>query len=172
MALEPNSLKVEVAPTSLANPILDYFLSYWHQKRCGAVMPSRASIRPNDLKVHMGWVILLDALPDYADFRYRLVGSRVTEYFLGDATGRTVREAYADAQAPESFANEVVRLHRAVCRKQVPIHVHGGFGEWKRRVYPNFDALYLPLSDDGHTANKVLNAFIFDYTEYRKSALV
>ena len=93
--------------------------------------------------------------------KYRLVGTRVSEVFLADATGLTIREAYARAGANQSFADSVVRTHRIVCEKQSPIRISGGFGEWRDRVYPAYDGLYLPLSDDGVRANMVLNACTF-----------
>ena len=47
----------------------------------------------------------IDALPDYADFRYRLVGSSVCEYFLANGTGKTVSEVFKSERVaqPQTF---------------------------------------------------------------------
>jgi hypothetical protein len=47
------------------------------------------------LREHLGWVIMVEVLPGEADFRYRLIGTLVTQYFLADSTGKTVSEAFA-----------------------------------------------------------------------------
>jgi hypothetical protein len=86
---------LEQNPGRIDNPVLQFFLHYWNEKRGARSMPSRADIVPREIKPYLGWVCLLDALPGCTDFRYRLVGSFVAEYFLGDGTGRTVNEAFA-----------------------------------------------------------------------------
>jgi len=161
MALAPQGLLIERRPEHIDNPVLQFYLAYWHQKRCGRAMPSRADIKPSELKPHIGAMILLEALPDYVDFRYRLVGTRVSDMFLADATGLTIREAYKLAGASNAFAEQVVKTHRIACERLIPIRVSGGHGAWRGRVFPSYDALYLPLSDDSVHANMVLNVCTF-----------
>jgi hypothetical protein len=40
------------------------------------------------LPQYLPWVILLDAEDEYREFRFRVVGTRVAQYFLSDATGK------------------------------------------------------------------------------------
>jgi hypothetical protein len=87
-------------PDSIDNPTLDFFIRYWNEKRGGRAMPSRASFEMREIKDYVGWICLLNALPDFRDFRYRLVGSRVADYFLGDGTGKTIREVFSGADKP------------------------------------------------------------------------
>ena len=122
-------------------------------------MPTRAEIKPADMKEHLGWIILLDALPDYADFRYRTIGTRVTQYFLADSTGKTLSEAFG--QYGEGAVNGVIATHRKAAKDQIAVRAHGGAG-WLGRSFLDFDALFLPLSDDGTTVNMILSAFTFD----------
>ena len=161
MAEPPRALKIEQRPEQIDNPVLRFYLDYWERKRAGRTMPSRADIRASELKPHIGAMVLLEALPGRQDFKYRLVGTRVSEVFLADATGLTLRQAYARAGASQEFTDSVVRTHRIVCEKRVPIRITGGHGEWRGRFYPAYDALYLPLSDDGVEANMVLNVCTF-----------
>ncbi len=156
-------------PVRLDNPILDTFLDYWNERRGARAMPSRADIRPNDLKTYLGWLCFVDALPDYEDFRFRLIGSRVSDFFLSNATGLTVREAYAAANAGRAESDAVRWILRQTCTARAPMRVTGGGGDWCGHYYPDYDALYLPLSENGVTANMVMCGFTFNYQAYLKT---
>jgi hypothetical protein len=153
-------------PARLDNPILDAFLDYWNARRGARAMPSRAEINPNDVKAYLGWLCFIEALPAYEDFRFRLIGSRVGEYFLSDATGLTVREAYAAANAGRSATDNVLWILRKTCNARVPMRVTGDGGDWRGRYYPDYDALYLPLSESGVAANIVMCGFTFNYRAF------
>jgi hypothetical protein len=155
----------EVDPRNLEHPVLRFLRDYWDSKRAGRIMPSRGDIKPSEMKEHLGWIILQDVLPDYADFRYRMIGSRVTQYFLGDSTGKTVSETFAPYG--EGVVSGVLAVHRKAARDRVVLRSFGGAG-WLGRSFLDFDALYLPLSDDGVTANMMLSAFTFDQAELLK----
>ncbi|HEY2069603.1 MAG TPA: PAS domain-containing protein [Rhizomicrobium sp.] len=154
-----SGVTTEVDPQNLEQPTLRFLKDYWESKRGPRAMPARADIRPSEMKEHLGWVILLDVLPDFSDFRYRTIGSRVTQYFLGDGTGRTLSEVFAPYG--EGAIGGVLAVHRKCARDQVVLRSHGGAG-WLERSFLDFDALYMPLSDDGVTANMILSAFTFD----------
>ena len=129
-------------------------------------MPSRGDIKPGEVKSYLGWLCFMEALPDYCDFRFRLIGSRVAEYFLGEATGLTVKEAYAAANASAEATANVLWILRKTCRARHPIRVTGEGGQWCGHFYPDYDALYLPLAEDGETSNMVMCAFTFNYQAY------
>ncbi len=148
--------------SELGNSILEFYFDYWHRMRCGRAMPSRGDIAPSQLKPYLGNLILADALPGFDDFRYRLIGTRVTEYFLNDATGSTIREAYGKEEMPKSYIDRVVQLHRTACEQRTTLLVRAPYGEWKGQIFPEFDVLYFPLSGDGEHANMVMEAFTFD----------
>ncbi len=160
---------VEYNPDRIDNPVLQFFLAYWREKRGARALPARADISPREIKPYLGWVCLLDALPDYADFRYRLVGSYVSEYFLGDGTGRTVCEAFADNKR---LCEGVLFVFRNVCKEKQPLRIWSPGGTWKDRYYPDNDALHLPLGNDGETTDMVMNVFTFNYEEFKKTRSV
>jgi hypothetical protein len=157
-----SGINTEIDPQNLQNPVLSFLKAYWEGKRAGRAMPSRADIKPADMKEHLGWIILLDAFPDFSDFRYRTIGTRVTQYFLADSTGKTLREAFTPYG--EAAINGVIAPHRKAAQAQVPVRAHGGAG-WLGRSFLDFDALFLPLSDDGQAVNMILSAFTFDVTQ-------
>jgi hypothetical protein len=156
----------EIDPQHLEHPTLSFLKDYWERKRAGRAMPARADIRPAEMKEHLGWIVLLDALPDLADFRYRMIGSRVAQYFLTDSTGKTISEAFAPYG--EAAVSAVLAVHRKSARDRVAVRSHGGAG-WLGRSFLDFDSLYLPLSDDGVTVNMVLSAFTFDQAALLKA---
>ena len=153
------NVQSEIDPRELNNPILAFLRNYWESKRAGRAMPSRADIKPAEMKEYLGWIILIDVLPSFEDFRFRMIGTRVSQYFLADATGQTMREAFA--AYGDAVANGVIATHRKTARDQVVVRAFGGAG-WLGRSFLDFDAIYLPLSDDGVNANMILSAFTFD----------
>ncbi|HWU27272.1 MAG TPA: PAS domain-containing protein [Rhizomicrobium sp.] len=154
-----SGVQSEVDPQNLQHPVLAFLKRYWDLKRGPRIMPSRADIRPSEMKEHLGWIVMLDALPDFSDFRYRTIGTRVTQYFLSDSTGKTITEAF------QSYGPAAVDCflwtHRQAAQARVGVRVFGD-ASWLGRSFLDFDALVLPLSDDGNVANKILSAFIFD----------
>src|SRR5262245_40216954 len=83
-------------PAQFFHPACIFLREYWEAKRGTRAMPSRTEISPAQLKEHLGWVMILEVLPGARDFRYRLIGTLVTQYFSNDSTGKTVMEAFAD----------------------------------------------------------------------------
>ena len=67
----------EINPSELENETLAFLHRYWKDKRGTRTMPSRADIKASELKEHLGWIIFMEVLPDYSDFRYKLIGTLV-----------------------------------------------------------------------------------------------
>lgn len=166
MSSRLSGINTEIDPQNLQNPVLSFLKAYWDGKRGARPMPTRAEIKPGDMKEHLGWIILLDALPDYSDFRYRTIGTRVTQYFLADSTGKTLTEAFS--QYGDAAVNGVIATHRKAARDKIAVRSHGGAG-WLGRSFMDFDALFLPLSDDGEHVNMILSAFTFDLAKLLQS---
>lgn len=152
----------ELNPAKLDHPTLAFLRDYWEKKRGTRRMPSRADIRPSELKEHLGWVIMVDVLPGAKDFRYRLIGTLVTEYFLNESTGKTVTEAFA--KLGPAVIEGVQAVMRATVREKVPILTRGDEDTFAPG-FEAFEALFLPLSDDGENVNVILHAFVFNRPE-------
>lgn len=163
-------LKIEQDPSEIDNPILDFFRRYWDEKRGARAMPSRSDIKVRELKPHLGWVSLIDALPGFEDFRFRLVGSHVSQYFLGDGTGKLVSEAFASS--PKAFLEHVLWVYRTTCQSGRPLRISGPGASLKGQLFPDYDSLYLPLADDGAHANILMSVFTFNFDEYRRGRSV
>ena len=152
-----------VAPEEIENPILAFFLNYWRESLCGASLPLRTSFTPQKVRGNLPWVVTADALPDCSDFRFRVVGSRVAEYFLGNGTGKLIREAFDGAD--EGFVDATLWLYKRTCSERTPIRLTGPSSTYKHTYFPNFDALYLPYSSDGERTDRIVNVFTFNYAE-------
>lgn len=149
----------QVGPTRFDHPTCVFLRAYWEAKRGARAMPSRRDVSPAQLKEHLGWVMILEVLPGVRDFRYRLIGTLVTQYFSSDATGKTVLEAFADNG--ESIAKAVNGVFRKVARDKVVMRTAGN-ANWLAHGMEEFEAIYLPLSEDGVSVSHILHAFVCD----------
>jgi hypothetical protein len=159
MTQESLSTVTEIDPQAFAHPVCAFLRAYWESKRRGRVMPARADISPMQLKEHLGWVMILDVMPGARDFRYRLIGTLVTQYFSGDSTGKTVMEAFAPNG--EAVAKSVNSVFRKVARDRCVVR-SAGDANWLAEGMEEFEAIYLPLSDDGESVSHILHAFVCD----------
>src|SRR5471032_690214 len=149
----------EENPQAFVHPTCSFLRAYWEQKRGDHAMPSRADISPAQLKEHLGWVMILEVLPGARDFRYRLIGTLVTQYFSGDSTGKTVMEAFAPNGL--AVAKSVNSIFRRVARDKVIMRTAGN-ANWVAEGMEEFEAIYLPLSEDGVNVSHILHAFVCD----------
>jgi len=169
-AASPTPLRLDFDPREIDNPVLSFFFDLWNARRGNRAMPARAQFNMRDLAAHLGWVSFIEVQPGMAEFRFRLVGSLVAQYFLSNGTGKTVREAFAGSSP--AFIEDVLRLYRAPCTTQRPVRLMGPGGFLKNVFFPDYDALYLPLSEDGVNVNMLMSVFTFDYDEFRRKRSV
>ncbi len=113
-------------------------------------MPARSDLSPADMISFLPNIILLDVLRDPLDFRYRLIGTKVTLQMLHtDNTGLTMRELESKGQGPGSkiFGNCL----RAVetCGPVAAQTPYVG----KNSDFKATEDVILPLSADGKTVN-------------------
>jgi hypothetical protein len=159
MSQRLDNVGTEINPAALENETLAFLHRYWDAKRGDRAMPSRADIKASELKEHLGWIMLMEVLPGFVDFRYKLIGTLVTQYFLGDSTGLTVTEAFQKENNASGKA--VAAMFRKCARDRCIVRSFGNAG-WIGKGFEEFDCLSLPLSDDGESANMILHAFVFD----------
>lgn len=140
------------------NPTIAFFLNYWRSKR-EKVLPLRDTFAPKEVRGHLQWVLTVDAMPQFEDFRYRVIGSRITDYFLGDATGKTIREAFS---AIPELGERLIQLFRLCALERRPLRFTGPSSRYAEIFYPGYDCLYLPYSSDGVTTDRLVCIFTFD----------
>lgn len=152
-------------PDAVDDPALAEMLGYWEASRGGNDIPPKAAFVPKDVKSRLPWIVVCDALPDDSDFVYRVVGTRVTDYFLGNGTGKTVTDAFVDAK---DIGQGTLWLYRRTCELRRPMRYIGAAAVYKSVYFPAFDALYLPYSSDGTKADRVVTLFVFNYEKLRE----
>lgn len=149
----------EINPKTLDNAALEFLRAYWQAKRAGRSMPARADLAPSDLRKYLDSIAMIDVLPNEEGFRYRLVGTALTQYFLKDPTGVLVAEAWPK-EAGE-LALKVRENLRRVVAARAPVQVWGTL-RWPDFPPEPFVALYIPFSDDGEHVTMIINMFTFD----------
>jgi hypothetical protein len=152
-AAEVAGLAFTVDPGDIAQPILRPVLDYWERKRGARPMPARPDIDPLELKAHLPHLFLVEPLPG-AEFRYRLLGSEITERYGRNNTGKTVREIYADLPV---VADWLTGMLLAVTTGKRPVLATGTLSA-VRKEHIFSESLHLPLSDDGVNVTMIFGA--------------
>ncbi len=134
---------------------LGEFVDLWHAKRDGRPMPARVDFSPLDLKPLLGSVTLVDVEPAPLRFRYRLVGTTITQIVKRDATGRYFDDIYAGRLLETAIA-----VYAWVVRERAPLRIFSRTGHVRNDIY-TYDGVLLPLSADGERVNMVLGALLF-----------
>ena len=156
LRLQPYVVTYEADVTD--SPAHAALLDWWQRRRAGRPAPPRSALDPVELRAHMGSLVLIECLPDLLDFRYRLIGTHVTEAYGRDSTGSTVAELYADDAVYRDF---LLGVYRAVATRAVSAR---GSGDLRvvGRDYRRFDTYLLPLARDDGSIGWLINQVLFD----------
>jgi hypothetical protein len=132
----------------IPDPRLRGLFEHWDARRGERAMPARRDIDVIELAPWLGHLMLIDVLDAGREFRYRVYGSTLAEYYGHDFTGRTT-----EAVRPE--ARELVRReYRDVIAGRRPLLV---LRDRKIRYRTMRVAkLALPLSTDGIALDMLL----------------
>ena len=139
------------APLGLIRePVLAGLYEYWCRKRRGDLLPSRASIAPEEMVSALPHLMLIDVLESGRVLRYRLVGTTIAAGI--DPTGKTLQNvlpagAYRD-HVLELYDAVLARGEALYCRHRYP----GTDGTGSREVA----RLFLPLAADGRNIDMLM----------------
>ena len=137
--------------STTASELLLGLFDYWDKKRAGRRMPARGDIDPVDIPTIMPSLIICEVEPEPLRFRYRLVGTRLTELVHRDVTGRYIDESiYGDNV--DVVRGPFVEAYQT----RAPVAVRGRLS-WNN-IEREVACLALPLSNDGEAVNMVLFA--------------
>jgi hypothetical protein len=139
---------------NLRDPKLRRFYDYWLGKRGNRRMPARRDLDPLDFPYVLGDLMLIDVLRDPQRFRVRLHGTNVVARMHYDMTGKLLDEV----PRPEWRAYILDRC-RGLAAKGEPLLLMNDLmlDGWTSR----YEALWLPLSDDGVDVNLLVCAMIY-----------
>lgn len=165
----PKDVSIEFGPRSFTRFELAAIHSYWEAKLRGRRMPSREDIVPAELKTHLPYILLADVLDDGRDFRYRVLGTRLTRYFPESATGKTFTEALSPFGA--ATVAGTISVYRSIVREREPVLIKGP-GEYYHQDAKTFEAVLMPLSDDDVHVAMIFGAFEFELKKHSGRARI
>jgi hypothetical protein len=164
----PRDVVIEFDPRTFTRFELAVIHEYWQSTRRGRRMPSRADIVPAELTLHLPQILLADVLDEGKEFRYRLLGTRLTPYFPTRATGKT----FTDALAPFGAATVkgTIAVYRSIVNERRAALIKGP-GDYYHQDAKTFEAILMPLSDDDLNVTMILGAFEFELEKNANAAL-
>jgi hypothetical protein len=156
--LRLNESGVSLDPAlAFARPELKDLLDFWQSKRRGHPMPARADFDPLDLRAHLGHLMLVDVERARLRFRYRLVGTKITEIIKRDVTGRYFEEIYTGR-----LLVDLIGAFSKVVATRAPLRIYSTTGHPRNDVYL-YDCVLLPLSADGESVTMILAEMRFTF---------
>lgn len=136
---------------ALEAPLLRRLHGLWQGKCDGDRLPARRDFDPLEMRECLGSIFLVEAVPELDDFRYTLIGSEIVRQVGVDSTGKRVSEV---------FGEPGLALYREVRDRRRPIRVHGAV-DWKQKSYKAYEAVLMPLADDGRSVDRFIGAMVF-----------
>lgn len=126
------------------------FYDYWDGKRAGRAMPARADLDPIEMKAWLPGIQLIDVHENPRRLVYRLVGEVEVEMRGFSHAGREVADAFFAVSQEEALRN-----YNLVIDRKTMVY------DWARYktasgFHVSQETIFLPLSDDGVTVNKVI----------------
>ena len=124
---------------------------YWVAKKRDRAMPSRADIDPAEIKKLLPHLLLTDVVDGGKRFRYRLVGTSVSETFGGGISGR-----YVDEVMTGTYLEFIEGIYRDIVQQRKPIYSESTY-KTGPTVGMRAQRLSLPLSSDGSSVDMVVS---------------
>lgn len=128
---------------------------YWLSKLDNRPMPRRSDLDPTDIPHLLRNVVLVDVDHEPLRLRFRLIGTHITEAVKRDMTGRYFDEAY-----DETISAGMTQLYGVTVQSKKPIR-HFSRAIFAGMDYRHYEAVHLPLSEDGETVTMVLAGLQF-----------
>jgi hypothetical protein len=122
--------------------------AYWDRKRAGQRMPARSDIDPSEIRSLLPHFTLVEVTE--GRFRFRLVGTAVTDDFGRDPTGTFI----GSNVSPPAFAAALVSAYERVRETGEPIFTAGDYRAPSGLTHA-VARLLLPLADDGRAVNMI-----------------
>lgn len=155
MALPP----VPPLAARIADPRLRLLYAHWEETRASRRMPARHALDPVKIPTVLSIIFLCDYERDTGRLRYRLAGEEIRGAYDEEITGRCQDEVFAGAERDRHLARV-----RRIMEHPAIIHATGEvYGFAGRRG--TGERLGLPLSTDGTTADGVVGATAYCWTD-------
>lgn len=148
--LGPNGSFVDFA-LDCQSPSVRAVVELWRSKSIPGRLPARADFDPARMKPYLGDLFLVESLPEIDNFRYTLIGTRITGWVGVDNTGQLV----------DAVLGEHTRLLYCKIRDEsIPVRAFGPVG-WRQKHFLRYEVAILPLSDNKTVVNRFLGVMAF-----------
>src|SRR5262245_61332976 len=123
---------------------------YWRSKWRGESLPRRRDIDPVEIPRFLSQLTIVEVVPDERRYVYRLVGTKEVEIRGRDPTGKSVLDGFFGPSI-----DNVLGCYDTVVATRRPFYDDERYITPDGR-YSDDETLFLPLSDDGETINRIL----------------
>lgn len=149
-------MEIITSADQIDSPRLRQLYDYWLSKRNGNRLPRRADIDPTEIPQLMPNLLLVDVEYDPFRVRYRLVGTQIVEATGFEFTGKYLDEiVLPDDEGPFLESYQLAAESKAAVLTRI---------KWRldAETTGEYDACFLPLSEDGATVDKILSMECYD----------
>lgn len=137
-----DSLGLDIVAQS-DHPSVRGFAELWAAKRRGPGLPRRADFEIEELLPWFGHVIIMDVIDGARDFRYRMIGTSITEFLDRDYTGQRVSQSqYGEGR------DKVVDTFRRPILAGAPVFRAGQVVWAVDKTWRRYDSVHCPLTRD------------------------
>jgi hypothetical protein len=132
-----------IDPGEITSGMIQGMANYLTRKRADRPMASRADIDPTEIREFLPYVVLVDIHTDPLRVYYRLVGTRIAEFY-GEFTGTWMH----DRPISEAYRQIAENIYRRLIETRMPVY---GVTEMRTRsdAMVSYEWGYFPLSNDG-----------------------
>jgi hypothetical protein len=138
----------------ITEPRLQRLYSYWLERKGSRCLPARRDIDPIDFAYLLGHIMLVEVLRDPLRFRVRVHGTEMARRAHYELTGK-----FLDELPISEYRTYVIERCRNLAETGEPTVVHHD-RELDGRNH-RYEAVWLPLSDDGTTVTQLICALIY-----------
>jgi hypothetical protein len=144
----------EGVASHIRDPRLRSLYDYWQARKAARRFPARRDIDPLDFRYVLGSVMLVNVLREPLRFRVRLHGDKMARRAGYDLTGKLL-----DELPISDYRTYVIGRCRGLVESGEPLSLHHD------RIIDGrshrYEALWLPLSEDGSSVSMLLCALIY-----------
>lgn len=144
------------ATNALRSSHLARLFAFWKDRHQGDEIPSRADFKSEELLRFGGRIALIDVEHDPLRFRYRLVGTRITDALGRDSTGRYFDQLYDD-----EYYNRLETHFREIVTNRTAVRSFGTMAH-SRKPFVSVEAIDLPLAERGRPVGMILRGVEFE----------
>jgi len=152
----PEGVQQSIAQAdALVAPELQTLFAQWQNLRGARFAPSRDDLQPSDMTPLLRWSHLYDVMDGGKRFRVRVIGSTIVDHLKVDMQGQII-----DDSNDTLLVRRVISALRLVIKTRQPIRTYTDRVASNRQVHEAAENLWLPLSSDGASVDKILGCTI------------